>query len=413
MNEAVADPIVVGIVEAVTARLDGLVAAMAERIVTEIEYYRNADVQPRDLHTSLHGNTRFTLAHLAAGDVPLDLSAPTATGRLRAGQGVPLPEVLRAYRLGFTTLWEHLLAEADRSGPSAQGALLRAATSIWEASDTYSQALTAAYRDAVAERLLETDRRRSALVAALVDGPPPGDDTAWEIAQLLDFPYQGTFLVVNAEAAGGAAPLPGLEARCRALEVGSAWRAQPGNELGVLSCPGRRAVELVLETVRACATGRVGVSPAFERLDQTPRALRYAQVALESLPAGSVTVRQLDDTPLTEMVMTNLETTRRAVNRILGGLLSLPEDDRTTLLATARAWLEANGSAAEAARQLFCHQNTVRYRMHRIEEHLRGPLDNPKIVAELAMALDAVGTFPTLLEARRAPEAEAIAGLRS
>jgi DNA-binding PucR family transcriptional regulator len=54
-----------------------------------------------------------------------------------------------------------------------------------------------------------------------------------------------------------------------------------------------------------------------------------------------------------------------------------------------------------AAGALFCHQNTVRYRMHRLEEYLRGSLDDPKIVAELAMALDAVGTFPMLLDQRR------------
>ncbi|MFE2439426.1 helix-turn-helix domain-containing protein [Streptomyces sp. NPDC059409] len=113
---------------------------------------------------------------------------------------------------------------------------------------------------------------------------------------------------------------------------------------------------------------------------------------------GTTAVRRLDDAPLTELVMNNLETTQRAVHRILGGVLSLPEDDRTTLLATARAWLEASGSAAEAGRALYRHQNTVRYRMHRLEEFLRGPLDNPEIVAELSMAIDAVGTFPTLLE---------------
>lgn len=37
-------------------------------------------------------------------------------------------------------------------------------------------------------------------------------------------------------------------------------------------------------------------------------------------------------------------------------------------MATARAWLEASGSAAGAGRILYCHENTVRYRMRRIEE---------------------------------------------
>jgi hypothetical protein len=152
-----------------------------------------------------------------------------------------------------------------------------------------------------------------------------------------------------------------------------------------------------LDAVRVVETGRVGVSPICDRLDQTGRALPYAQVAAQPLPPGSTALRQLDDTPLTELAMNNLDTTQPAVHRIPGGVFSLPEDDRTTLLATARAWLEASGSAAETGRALYCRQNTVRYRMHRLEEFLGGPLDNPRIIAAPSMALDAVGTSPTLL----------------
>lgn len=397
MGNAVPDPIVTGLAQALAARLETVVTVMGEVIVREIDLYRNADVKLDDLHASLRHNVSLTIAHLVSGEA-LDVTAPVAIGRLRAAQGVPLHDVLRAYRVGFANFWDQLLAEARHSGTRAESALLDAASRIWDIADSYSTAMASAYRDTLAERMLETDRRRSALVAALVDGPPPGSDTAWEIAHLLGFPYRGTFVLVMAEVlAVGEPPLPGLDAKLRAIEIGSAWRAQPGHEVGVLTCPERGLADRALDAVRASATGRVGVSPAYEQLEHTPRALRYAQVGLESLPEGLPGVRQLDDTPLTEMVMTNLETTRRAVNRILGGLLSLPEDDRTTLLATARAWLDAHGSAADAAPALYCHPNTVRYRMHRIEEYLRGPLHDPKIVAELTMALDAVGTFPALL----------------
>lgn len=107
--------------------------------------------------------------------------------------------------------------EADRDGAAAQAALLRAAARVWGMADAYATALTTAYRDAVAEQLVEADRRRSALVAALVDGPAPGSDTVWEIAQMLDFPFDGTFVSVSAEAVRGTqSPLPGLDAELRA-----------------------------------------------------------------------------------------------------------------------------------------------------------------------------------------------------
>ncbi|MGW7414779.1 helix-turn-helix domain-containing protein [Streptomyces sp. NPDC054863] len=386
-------------------RIDTIAAEMADLTYENVALYRTLVVGPEDLRASMRHNFQNSLSHLADPHSPeLDVSGPTATGRKRALQNVPLPEILHAYRLGARYLWEQLLCEARKLGGDAPEALLETAAHVWEISDAQSTAVTDAYRESLAERMVEIDRRRSALVGELIDGPSSNSDTVWEVARMLDFPFQGAFLVVTAEGITASDPtLPGLDSRLRALDVGSAWRAQPSSETGVLSCSRQQPVERILEAVRGAATGRVGVSPLYDRLDQTDRALRYAQVALESLPPGAAAVRQLDDTPLTELVINNLQTTQRAVNRILGSVLSLPEDDRTTLLATARAWLDARGSAAAAGRALYCHQNTVRYRMNRLEEFLRGPLDDPKVVAELSMALDAIGTFPTLLEHPRTP----------
>ncbi|WP_436777584.1 PucR family transcriptional regulator [Yinghuangia sp. YIM S09857] len=406
MHGTESEKLVAALAGILMGRVDRLAEEMAELTYEKVEFYRSMVVGPEDLIASMRDNLRYTLEFLAAPALSSpDLSAPTATGRRRALQNAPLPEVLRSYRLNFCYFWEQLLAEARRWGGDAPDALLNATPQVWGLADAYSSALTDAYRETLSERMVETDRRRSVLVAELIDGPSATSDTVWEVAKMLGFPFQGAFLVVTAEnATASESPLPGLDSRLRALDVGSAWRAQPGSETGVLCCPRRRPVEQILDAVRAVATGRVGVSPLYDRLDQTSRALRYARVAAESLPPGAPAVRQLDDTPLTELVMNNLDTTQRAVNRILGGVLALAEDDRTTLLATARAWLEAHGSAAEAGRALYCHENTVRYRMRRLEEFLRGPLDNPKIVAELSMALDAVGTFPVLLERRPAAQ---------
>ncbi|WP_405928166.1 helix-turn-helix domain-containing protein [Streptomyces griseus] len=391
---------VADLVESMSTRLDELVVGMGDMVVREIDFYRKAIVSRDELHDALARSLAFILTHLARpGSAAVDVSAPSATGRKRAIQGAPLPEVLRVYRLSFAYFWEELLAEAQRSGQDATQALLAAAGRIWSLADAYSTALTDSYREAVAERMTETDRRRSALVAALVDGPTTGSDTHWEMARALGFPFQGDFVVLMAEAATTAEPpLSGLDAKLRPLGVTSAWRAQPGHDIAVLALPRLRSTAPVLDAVRTCVTGRVGASPVYRQLDRTPHALRYAQVAMESLVPATPAVRQLEDTPLTELVMNNLDTTRRAVNRVLGSLLSLPEDERTTLLTTARAWLQAHGSASVSARTLHCHQNTVRYRMHRLEEHLREPLTDPRVIAELSLALDALGTFPSLLE---------------
>ncbi|WP_153407850.1 helix-turn-helix domain-containing protein [Nocardia macrotermitis] len=101
-------------------------------------------------------------------------------------------------------------------------------------------------------------------------------------------------------------------------------------------------------------------------------------------------------TPLSDLITNDPGGTRAFARRVLRSILELPDDDRVIHLDTAQAWLDAKGSAAEAGRVLHCHENTVRYRIRRLEERLGTDLDNPLDLAELAAALQAVRTFPDL-----------------
>ncbi len=391
------DPLIAKIANTLTERLDELTDELVDRITDEIEIYRSPGVVTRaELRRSTRLNIEYMLHRLSHGRVR-ELLAPRLTGRERAGQGAPLPDVLRAFRLGFAFFWQQLLESARASGQRSLDALLDTATDIWAMADDYSTVLTESYRAAVSEAMIDADRRRSALVATLLNGPSDENHTAWEIAKLLDMPYDGSFLVVVAETPElGRPALPGLEERLRALDVTSAWRTQPEHEIVILSHGRRRTVGEIRSVITKSASARVGMSPPFSRLDGTPRALRFAQVALEAMGPDATGVRQLPDTPMAELVMGNLDTTRRFVRRVLGRVLTMADDDRSTLITTAEAWLNARSSAVEAGRVLYCHENTVRHRMRRLEERLDGELDDPATVAELAVALQAIRTFPEL-----------------
>jgi DNA-binding PucR family transcriptional regulator len=80
--------------------------------------------------------------------------------------------------------------------------------------------------------------------------------------------------------------------------------------------------------------------------------------------------------------------------RPLGGLLAVPEDELALLLGTFEAWVRASGSASAAGAELFCHPNTVRYRLRRIEASTGRTLSNPGDVAELVMAVRAWRELP-------------------
>jgi PucR C-terminal helix-turn-helix domain/GGDEF-like domain len=390
------DPSVARLAAELLDQIDVLTDDLVDHIRAQIDIYRAETlVDQAELKRSLIANLEHILGQLSGRR--LDLDAPTQIGRRRAAQGMPLPEVLRAYRLGFAFLWRRLLDTARRSGQQSVDALLDTATTVWELADDFSLAVTESYRQAISERLLAADRRRSGIVSAVLGGPGAADLSAWEVAKLLDMPYEGIFVVLVAEASDDrGAPLPDLDGSLRRRGIASAWRSQPAHEIGVLSLGRRHAMDELLGLLAEVPTARVGLSPVFDRLDGTARALRLAQVALETLPSESGGVRQLPDVPLADLLVRDLDTTRRFVLRVLGNVLALPDDDRATLLATAEAWIAAHGSAAEAGRVLYCHENTVRHRLHRLEGHLGASLDDPRNLADLTTALEAIRTFPQL-----------------
>jgi DNA-binding PucR family transcriptional regulator len=79
---------------------------------------------------------------------------------------------------------------------------------------------------------------------------------------------------------------------------------------------------------------------------------------------------------------------------VLGRLNELPADERTILLDTFRAWLQAGGSANDAAAKVFCHPNTVRHRLRRIEELTNRSLSRPQDAAELCLAFEVEQRLP-------------------
>ncbi len=398
MARAAPDPEVARLAAVLKLRFDELVDRLTDRIAAEIDLYGSDAVIARaELRRSVEDNFTFMLGQMSASDDP-DLGPPRRTGRRRAREGVPLPELLRAYRLGFAFLWEELLTQARATGDTAVRALTDTAAMIMVCSDEYAIALTEAYREAVADRLVTTDRHRSALVEALVTGGVSDHGPAWEVAKLLDLPYEGSFVAVVAEnTALGTEPLAGAEARLAPHDVASAWRLQPDEQVGVVSL-GRRPVDLVMGVLGELAAARVGVSPTFSTVDHTPRAVRLARIAMQNLPVGAPGTAQFDDSPLGMLVAADPAVAREVVQRVFGRLLALDAEDRSVLVATVEAWLSAGGSATAAGQALFCHPNTVRYRLRRVEELTGRSVDAPRAAAELTVALQALRVFPALAD---------------
>ena len=349
----------------------------------------SAIVSRDDLTRSVMANLRTVIDALRTPN-SINLAQALATGTQRARQGVPLPEVQRAFRIGFAGLWDVLLDVVAVAGDHQRPALADVATTFWYLIDRFLEAVGNAYRLATAELIRAQRHRRLALLDAVFSGSAVTDTTRWDIIQLLDLPHDGTFAVVVAETGSptGGARLE-IESALDAIRMGSAWRPTPAYELGLVSIGSAERLGLLVEILRGHATGRVGVSPAFTGLEHAAHALRLAHVARASIPGGAATAACFDESPVSMLVAAAPQEATYIAQSLLAPVLALPAADRDVLLDTVDAWVANAGSAKRTAGQLYCHPNTVRYRLQRVQTELRMSLTDPSAVAQLVVALRA------------------------
>ncbi|WP_405684403.1 PucR family transcriptional regulator [Streptomyces sp. NBC_00057] len=305
--------------------------------------------------------------------------AARETGRRRAEQNVPLDTVLQAYRRGGRVMWqvmaEHLRAtRAGRAGGTGRGqdpgvagdrdTELDMAGAVWETIDRNSLVMAESYRLTQLEMQGRQDTRRVALFEALLDGR--GDDPAVAAAAsaALGVPVHDRYVIVVAaqDPAAPPNPAPVLDDH----GIWSFWRPRSGRYAGIVRlAAGESGVLLDLLRHRTGATA--GVSPEFDRLAQAGRALRLAEQALRTLPAGSGEAAAFDDRLAEVLLVGRPEIAERIVTTQLGAVLDTAAE-RDALLSTLRVWLDSGCSAARAAELLYCHRNTVLNRIGRIAE---------------------------------------------
>jgi hypothetical protein len=379
------------IVAAARTSLPDLVERVAHRIRTEIPCYAAEDVvAPADLRASVRANVDYILDSRTGG-ARANLSARRDRPD-RAAQGVPLAEILTAYRVGVAELWSALVTAARGLPGVPADDVIELAGAVFAAQNTYSDAALAAYRDEAREILRMQERERAALVEVILAGAA-AKGTLWEVANALRLPLDGAFLVIAAETELGHDPIPRAESALTVIDVRSVWRLDAEVSLGVLSLPDRSRNGAVLTVLDKHATHRIGASPVFGELHQAGWALQLARLALGS-NSGDTGVALIRDSPIDILVAAAPHAALETARAVLGGLFELPDDELDLLLCTFEAWVRASGSASVAGAELFCHPNTVRYRLRRIEAGSGRVLANPGDVAELVTAVRAWRELP-------------------
>jgi sugar diacid utilization regulator len=250
-------------------------------------------------------------------------------------------------------------------------------------------ALVAGYRDEQKRQLLAEGSQRVSLVDALLEGRAFDEWSLRDVAGHLRLPINGPFVVAAAQVPTvGDEPLREIESKLRSLDIFSAWRLLPDVQVGVVHVASDRKLGMVVALMSRTTTARVGVSAAFGDLRDTPQALHVAKMMLRGPTDSTSLVAVFDGSLLATAAVSAPQVMVRTVGAALDGFGDLADEEREMLFDTFRVWQDTDASVGGAAEVLYCHPNTVRHRLRRIEKRTGRSLSRPRDVAELCLAFE-------------------------
>ncbi|SHN46969.1 PucR family transcriptional regulator [Cryptosporangium aurantiacum] len=318
-----------------------------------------------------------------------DLRLAAETGTLWAARGLPLDSLLRLYRLAGRLLWENLLQAA---GPAGASTLVHQAGAVLRGIDQESTAAAAAYRQAERRLLPRGQLRVAAAIDALLSARPPDAAELETAADLLDLPAAGPY-VVAVQRPGAQRSLVAGHGRTGHRGMRFCWRRGRDADR-VLVLLGRAGPDELEEVLRPLTLHHVGIGLPVEGLAEVPKSHRYAELAVRSCRADGPEIARFDRRLPQALVLAQPELAEDLVHEVLGAVLVLPVRYREALLDTLEAWLGCDGSAVAASRALYCHRNTVLYRLRRLQELTGRSLSKPSDLVDLTLALHAFRAQP-------------------
>src|SRR5574337_753038 len=408
------------------SRLGEVTRSVCRTLAAEISELRG-DPRLLDLmYSSVESNIE-TIFDALQHDIPLErIQPPTAAleyARRLAQRGVPVPALIRAYRLGQQELLSLVLVEIRRSGldPEVNLEVFGQTTTIVSSYvDWISQHVLAAY-ETERERWLEN---RSYVRGDRVREILAGEETNIDRASAgLGYPLRATHLALVVwfgEQNSARANLPALEQAVRAVAESLATRASPlfvaedrvsGWAWIALhdSVPSAQGVTAGIQRALADRTDLpyIAAGNPLPGLDGFRRSHRQALQARAVASAAGRSARRVTAAGdpglrVAALLGQDIGQAREWVVEVLGPLATDSNND-ARLRETLRVFLW-HGSYKEAAEELNLHFNSVKYRVRRAGGRRGRPVTDDRLDVELALLIcDWYGSAVLLRPSPRAP----------
>lgn len=357
---------------------DEVARLMVERFRAEIDSYRELPEQVADgaiVEVSRH-NLELFLTTLAEGRPVSDEElVPFRVGaRLRASEGLPLEDMLHAYRIGGRLGWDALVAAAT---PEEQASLLPSVAGLMEYVDRVSDAVTETYHDERRHLMSAEERRVHDLFVALVAGAPVAEPLS-ELAGRVGLPLDGEFRPFALRRPDGPAHAHAQLAQW--LRQQGVLAVSEGDVVVGLLAPDREALPALADPA-AVAVGEPAAGGRLADALADTRAL--LGLMGESAPDPANVADFLPELLLTRSPQLGAAIERRA----LGPLEDYSERRSADLLATLGVFVDCELDRRRAAERLHVHPNTLDYRLRRVEELTGLSLARPRDLTLVCLAL--------------------------
>jgi putative transposase len=299
--------------------------------------------------------------------------------RDRVARGVPLGDLLRAFRRALGAIRDLFIAEANRHGLDV-AVIVDRTRALWELTDAESLQIASVHREAEVAAALFDARRRADFLRGLLFATLSAAQVH-SGAVVYGLHPSRTYHAIRARAASGSGPdtlAPRLE--------------------GAARCHGRTAmIAVVDDAIVGVVEGRpevgnlavtAGLGPRLA-LGEIHRSFRTAGRLLDAATAyGLRGVHDLGDLSWRVAVVAEPELTELLLDRHLRPLAAAGEFG-ALIEQSVRAYLDTGRQIGAVARKLHLHVNTVRYRLRRYQELTGFRLDSPDTLTEIGWALAA------------------------
>lgn len=358
------------------ADLDAIARHMVDAYCAEIESYRRLPRAVIDGRKLAVARSNLALFHDLANEqreiAEDDLPTACAGARADARDGIPLNDLLQAYRIGGLVCWREIIPYGR---PEEHFAAVAAGELYVRFAETMSTAVTAAYNDELELMGSGEDRVQRALHNGLV-GEETSERELRKLADELGFPLRRSYRPF-------AAASPDGDARALAQLLGRHGLLALADGERVTGLAVDDAAERILTS--AGATFAVGAPVQRSELGialEDQRAL--LDLGLHAGRAGAIGQREF----LIERCLVGGPWVGSALEQhMLAPLEEHDRDNGSELVATLEAFVGVGLARKAAAKSLHIHPNTLDYRLDQINRLTGVKLGQPRDLTLVTLAL--------------------------